>query len=186
MQVTELARSALLTVVDFRCDATPATPTFVEVHGRHSVSFVRRGSFGCRTHGRAHELVAGSVLIGHPGDEFLCTHDHQDGGDECLSFQLSEGLVASLDASVDVWRIGALPPLQELVPLGELAQLAANGASDVALDEAGIALAGRFVELAAAKRRPPKSTSARDRRRAVEAALFLDERCQTAIPLERL
>ncbi|HEY6723263.1 MAG TPA: AraC family transcriptional regulator, partial [Polyangiaceae bacterium] len=108
MQVAELARSALLTVVDFRCDATPASPTVVEVHGCHSVSFVRRGSFGCRTQGKAHELVAGSVLIGHPGDEFLCTHDHHDGGDECLSFQLSEGLVASLDASVDVWRAGAL------------------------------------------------------------------------------
>src|SRR5688572_18758421 len=114
MQVTELARSALLSVVDFRCDATPEAPTFVEVHGCHSVSFVRRGSFGCRTRGKAHELVAGSLLVGHRGDEYVCTHDHHDGGDECLSFQLSDEFVASLDAGTDVWRTGALPPLQEL------------------------------------------------------------------------
>ena len=186
MQVTELARSALLSVVDFRCDATPETPTFVEVHGCHSVSFVRRGSFGCRARGKAYELVAGSLLVGHRGDEYVCTHDHHDGGDECLSFQLSDELVASLDAGTDVWRTGALPPLQELSLLGELAQLAAQGESDVALDEAGIALTGRFVEVAGTKRRPEPRSSPRDRRRAVEAALFLDERCQTAIPLERL
>ena len=184
MQVTELAHSALLSVLDFRCDATPASPSFVEVHGRHSVSFVRRGSFGCDTRGKAHELVAGAVLIGYPGDEFLCSHDHHDGGDECLSFQLSEELVASLEAKSDVWRIGALPPLQELIVLGELAQLSADGASDVALDEVGIALAARFVELASAKARSLSRASARDRRRAVEAALFLDERCETDLSLE--
>ena len=36
---------------------------------------------------RLFELVAGSVLVGHAGDEFVCTHEHHDCGDECLSFQ---------------------------------------------------------------------------------------------------
>lgn len=186
MQVTELARTGLLGVVDFRCDATPASPTFVEVHAAYSVSFVRRGSFGCRTRGKAHELVAGSILVGSPGEEFTCTHDHHDGGDECLSFQLSEELVASLGGSAELWQVGALPPLQELMLLGELAQLSANGQSDVALDEAGIALAARFLELTRPKRPTPRPASARDRRRAVEVALFLDERCEQALPLERI
>jgi len=186
MQVTELARSSLLSVLDFRCDATPATPTFVEVHRAHSVSFVRRGSFGCRTRGKSHELVAGSVLVGQPGDEFLCTHDHHHGGDECLSFQLSAELVDSLGGGPAVWQIGALPPLQELILLGELAQLSTHGASDVALDEAGIALAARFVELAGSKRSSSRSASPRDRQRAVQAALFLDESCALELPLERI
>lgn len=188
MQVTELARSALLTVVDFRCQATPASPTFVEVHRRHSVSFVRRGSFGCRTRGKAYELVAGSLLIGHTGEEYVCTHDHHDGGDECLSFQLSDELVASLEAGAKVWQVGALPPLQATMALGALAQLAADGSSDVAVDEAGVALAGRFVELALdrSQPRPPSRISPRDRRRAVEAALFVDERCHTELTLDRL
>jgi len=186
MQVTELARSSLLTILDFRCDATPATPTFVEVHRAHSVSFVRRGSFGCRTRGNAHELVAGALLVGHPGDEFVCSHDHHHGGDECLSFQLSDELVDSLGASSGVWQIGALPPLAELMLTGELAQLSAAGNSDIALDEAGIALAARFVELAGSQRPAPRSASARDRRRAVQAALFLDESCARELPLERI
>jgi hypothetical protein len=33
------------------------------------------------------------VLIGHRGDEYTCTHDHHDGGDECLSLQLAPELV---------------------------------------------------------------------------------------------
>jgi len=186
MQVTGLGRSPLLSVLDFRCDATPATPTFVEVHRAHSVSFVRRGSFGCRTRGKAHELVAGSVLVGHPGDEFVCTHDHHDGGDECLSFQLSAELVDSLGAGSGVWQIGALPPLAELMLAGELAQLSATGDSDIALDEAGIALAARFVELVGSKRSSSCSASPSDRRRAVQAALFLDESCANELPLERI
>ena len=186
MQVTGLGCSSLFSVLDFRCDATPATPTFVEVHRAHSVSFVRRGSFGCRTRGKVHELVAGSVLVGHPGDEFVCTHEHHHGGDECLSFQLSAELVDSLSASSGVWQIGALPPLAELMLTGELAQLSATGNSDIALDEAGIALAARFVELAGSQRSASRAASPSDRRRAVQAALFLDESCTLELPLERI
>jgi len=31
---------------------------------------VRKGSFGYRTRGKSFELVAGSILVGHPGDEY--------------------------------------------------------------------------------------------------------------------
>ena len=54
------------------------------------------------------------------------------------------------------------------------------------LDEVGVALAGRFLDNAGTKRRSSNRKSARDRRRAVEAALFLDESCHTTVPLERL
>lgn len=54
------------------------------------------------------------------------------------------------------------------------------------LDEVGVALAGRFLDIAGTKRRSSNRKSARDRRRAVEAALFLDESCHTTVPLERL
>ena len=45
-----------------------------------------------------------------------------------------------------IWRVGSVPPLPELVVLGELAQTAADGSSDVGLDEVGHAFAARFVE----------------------------------------
>ena len=45
-----------------------------------------------------------------------------------------------------------LPPLPELMVLGELAQTAADGNSDVGLDEVGHVMASRFVELASGRK----------------------------------
>ena len=78
-----------ISVLDYRCNATPADAPFTEQHGAHSISYVRRGTFGYHSRGRSFELVAGAFLIGHRGDEFICTHDHHGGGDECLSFHLT-------------------------------------------------------------------------------------------------
>ena len=59
---------------------------------------MRKGSFGLHCRGKFSELVAGSVLIGHPGDEYTCTHDHVC-GDECLSFFFGAGLVEAIGDS---------------------------------------------------------------------------------------
>jgi AraC-like DNA-binding protein len=172
-------------VTDYRCGAGPEDRPFVELHDDHSLSYVRRGSFGCRTLGRAHELVAGAILIGHPGDEYMCTHDHHAGGDECLSFHFAPELVESIGDRKEMWRTGSLPPLGELIVLGELAQAAAEGRSDLALDEIGMMIAARFVELVSGRERRPERIGPRDRRRAVEAALWLDAHSDKSIALEQ-
>jgi AraC-like DNA-binding protein len=171
-------------VMDTRCDAGPGAPSFVEHHVNHSVSYVRGGSFGYRVRGERHELVAGAVLVGHPGDEYVCSHEHGC-GDACLSFHLAPGLVETLGGRGEAWRAGAVPPLPELVVLGELGQAAAAGASDVGLDEVGLLLAARLVEVAAGRRRPRRAPAARDRRRAVAAALWLDAHAGEPVDLER-
>src|ERR1700730_15057150 len=89
---TPLLERPSVTISDFRCTALPGDAPFKERYHRHSVSYVRKGSFGCHSRGRFFELVAGSVLVGHPGDEYVCTHDHVC-GDECLSFFLDPELV---------------------------------------------------------------------------------------------
>jgi AraC-like DNA-binding protein len=144
---------------------------------------VRKGSFGCESRGRSFDLVAGSILVGHPGDEYVCTHDHVC-GDECLSFFLSPELVDALGDRVDIWQIGAAPPLPELMVLGELAQSAADGRSDVGLDEVGQLFASRFVEVVSGRSREPAPTTSRDRRRAVETALWIDAHSHQQIDLE--
>src|SRR5512134_2080155 len=126
-------RRGVISATDYRCTATAGDEPFVEVHGAYTVSYVREGTFGYRVRGDAFELVAGSVLIGCPGDEYVCTHEH-GGGDECLSFDLAPALVEAIGAG-PVWRTGGVPPLPELMVLGELAQSAADGTSDVGLDE---------------------------------------------------
>lgn len=184
MTATPLLQRDSISVFDFRCSAGPQDTPFVEQHRCHSVSYVRKGSFGCRSRGRSFELVAGSVLVGHPGDEYMCTHDHVC-GDECLSFFLSEGLVATIGDRAEVWQVGAAPPLPELMVLGELAQAAASGRSDVGLDEVGQLFASRFVEVVSGRAPEPAPAAARDRRRAVETALWIDAHSHHPIDLEQ-
>lgn len=183
MHVAPLHRGAL-SVIDFRCQAGPHTPEQVERHDLTSVSYVRRGSFGYRARGEEFELVAGSVLVGHGGDEFVCTHAHHHGGDECLSFKLAPELAEGFGAKPQHWRAGGVPPLPELMVLGELAQAAAEGDSDFGVDEAGLLLVGRYLALADGRRRAPLQAHARDRRRAVESALWLDDHAHEDIDLE--
>jgi AraC-like DNA-binding protein len=179
----EVLRRGALTVIDCRCTAGPGEPAVAEVYEGHSISFVRAGTFGVRTRGRAFELVAGSILVGHPGDEYVCSHDHAQ-GDECLSFQLAPELVHEVGEAPAAWQVGTAPPLPELMVAGELAQAAAEGATDVAVDEAGLWLISRFVALATDRRPARTGAGARDRRRAVEAAAFIAARSHEALDLE--
>jgi AraC-like DNA-binding protein len=182
MTSTTLLQRPSVTVSDFKCSAVPGEKPFAEQHRCHSISYVRKGSFGYVSRGRSHELVVGSFLIGFPGAEFVCTHDHVC-GDECLSFFFEPDLVESIGDRAEAWQIGAAPPLSELMVLGELAQAAADGRSDIGLDEVGCLLASRLASVASGRTRSPAKVTARDRRRAVETALWIDAHSHRAIEL---
>jgi AraC family transcriptional regulator len=169
-----------IAVVHVRCDAGSGTPAVVEQHAAWSLAVVRRGSFGCACHGRRFELVPGSLLVGRPGDEYVCTHDAHDGGDECLSFRLPPELVDEIDARDRVWRSGVVPPLAETAVLGELAQ------SNLGLDEVGVALAARYVGALAGRRRAPVRPMSADRRRVVDSALWIETHAGEDVSLQQL
>lgn len=173
-----------VSAVDYRCKAGETEAPYAEWHEVFSISYVRKGSFGYRTRGRTMEMVAGSVLVGHTGHEYVCTHDHHVCGDECLAFRLSPELAEQFAGGAAQRRHSHLPPLPEMMVLGELAQGAAEGRSDIGLDEAGLLFAARFAELAAGAAPSPLRASAEDSRRAVHAALFLDEFSHRDIRLE--
>ena len=178
MAATTIFSSPSLSVIDYRCEAGPRDKPYWESHQNHSVAYVRKGGFGCRARGHVHELVAGSVLVGYPGDEYMCTHDHHGCGDECLSFQFTPEFVDRLGGKAEPWRAGAVPPLAELMVLGERA------GGDLGWDELGLLFASRFVELLSDRKSKPQAVSAADRRRAVEAALWIDEHAREEIGLE--
>jgi AraC-like DNA-binding protein len=180
---TILLKHRAISVSDFRCTARPGDKPFTEQFACHSVSYVRKGSFGCQTRGRSFDLVTGSVLVGFPGDEYVCTHDHVC-GDECLSFFLEPDLVEAIGDRREAWRVGAAPPLPELMVLGELAQAAADGRSDLGLDEAGCLFASRFVDAVSDRARKPAAIKARDRRRAVETAQWIEANSHHPIDLD--
>ena len=184
MDATTHLMTRSMTVSEFRCDAGPDDTPFAECRTGHSIAYVRSGSFGCHCRAGFFELVAGSMLVGAPGEEYTCTHEHVS-GDVCLSFFLSENMVDALGGRRASWQVGATPPLPELMVLGELAQTAADGNSDIGLDEVGQILAGRFIDVVSGKARKPATPTARDRRRAVEAALWIDDNSHAGVDLEQ-
>jgi AraC family transcriptional regulator len=184
MQTSKLFKSESIQVVDYRCSAGPAEKPFAEMHTGYSVSYVRKGSFGYQSRGVSHELVAGSVLLGYPQDEFMCTHDHHVCGDECLAFHLSPGFVDLIENDRKVWRTGSLPPLPELMVLGELAQAVAEGRSDIGLDEIGLWLAARVARVVSPRKSDSFRATAHDRKRAVEAALWIHAHSHESLALE--
>lgn len=185
MLITTELQCGPIQVVDYHCSAGPEAKPFTELHHGYSVSYVRKGSFGDRTRGESYELVAGSVLVGYPGDEFMCTHDHHVCGHECLAFHLSSDFVALMGGGTETWRTGGLPPLPELMVLGELAQVAAEGRCDIGLNEIGLWFAFRFVEIVTGLKRSNQQTTAHDRRRTVAAAIWINAHSHEGIALSK-
>ena len=144
---TPLLKRGSISVSDFRCTAGPGDKPFVEQFDCHSVSYVRKGSFGCQSRGdgrsnwwRDRSWSAIPATNMSAATITVC-------GDECLSFFLAPELVEAIGDRTEAWRVGAAPPLPELMVLGELAQAAADGRSDIGLDEIGHLFASRFVEV---------------------------------------
>jgi AraC-like DNA-binding protein len=92
--------------------------------------------------------------------------------------------VDAIGDRTEAWRVGAAPPLPELMVLGELAQAAADGRSDIGLDEVGQLFASRFVEVVSGRICRPVPPKARDRRRAVETALWIEAHSHQQIDLD--
>lgn len=187
MAVVTTLHSGSVKVTDYRCSATPDERPVSEVHAAHSVSYVRCGGFSYRYRGQTYEMVTGSVLVGRRDDEFMCTHDHHACGDECLSFHLSPEILDTLGrAGVEgcdrIWRSGGVPPLPKLVVLGELAQACVGSRSAIGLDEIGLMFSSRFVDVVSGRKSETVPLPQRDRRRAVEAAMWID--ANAAAPLD--
>jgi AraC-like DNA-binding protein len=88
------------------------------------------------------------------------------------------------DALVTGYLIQAHLSAKRYARAGELAQAAADGTSDVGLGELGMLLVSRFVEAMSGRKRNPPEIRACDRRRAVDAALWIDANSHQPIDLE--
>jgi len=174
-----------LSVVEYLCDSGPGDRPFTEHHRTLTLSFVRSGGFGYRHRGRSFDLVAGSVLVGHKDDEYVCTHEHVH-GDDCLSFEFTPELAGETGLASAVRPVSVVPPRPEVMILGELAQSVIDGRSDASLDEVAWMLAGRIAGIASEPPVRPASLSSSDRRRAVTSALWIDAQSNRPLTLERI
>jgi AraC family transcriptional regulator len=182
MAATTLMQRGSLTVTDYRCSRGPHDAPYPEQHESFSIAYVRKGSFGYRCRGQAVELVAGAVLLGRPGDEYKCTHDHVC-GDECLVFSFAPELAETVGAGSALWQAGCVPPVSEAMVFGELAQATADNGCDIGLDEAGLLFAAACARVVAGQRPRARRACARDRHRMVEAAFWLDAHAHEQIDL---
>jgi len=183
MPAFTLLRDGDLRVFDSRCTAGPRDRPYPEVHSGFSLAYVRRGSFGYVTCGRRYELVAGAFMVGRPGDEYTCTHEHHERGDECLSFQFREDWLEAQGLDARGWASRALPVLAPLAVLGERAQAAAEGRPGSDFEESAVLLAARLLDLQGAAGAGRLRVSARDRRRAVRSALWLEAHADQQVSL---
>lgn len=185
LTITPLVRGPV-SAAAYICSAGPAERPIAEQHAAWSVSYVQSGSFGCTCRGRQFELMPGSVLLGRPGDEYICTHDHHRGGDQCLAFFIDEAVADEIGGGNRPWETGALPPLAELIAWGELAGSSARYQRGPRVDEIGVAVATKVVDLIGGRRRAALRPGPADRRRAIESALWIEANAAQDVDLQAL
>lgn len=171
-----VARHESVTVVGFRCDTA-----VTGAHDELTVSFVRAGSLTYQAGRRSFELVPGSVLVGPPGVAYSCTH-RPGGAGECVSFRFPPPMAADI-AGPTGWRATGIPPLAELTVLGGLAQAAEEGRTTLSAQEVGVLLAGRLAAVVSGTP-APRPLTASDRKRAVDAALWIDAHAADPVDLD--
>jgi AraC family transcriptional regulator len=82
--------------------------------------------------------------------------------------------------------VGAIPPISELMILAELTEAAVARRTDVSPTEAALTFAARFVEIASGRSEGLRPPAARERRRAVQAALFIEQNSTQELELQTL
>jgi AraC-like DNA-binding protein len=141
-------------VDDVVCSAGPQDRPYEEEHKQVAIAIVTGGSFQYRgsTAGPGRELMTpGSVLLGNPGQCFVCGHEHGL-GDRCISFRYSPEYFATITKGVGRRlreRFGTLrlSPVRELSPVIARAVSAARSTTVTAIawEELGIKLAVEAV-----------------------------------------
>jgi AraC family transcriptional regulator len=183
--ITTLVRGPV-SAAAYVCAAGGTDRPIAEQHRAWSVSYVQSGSFSCACRGRQFELMRGSVLLGRPGDEYTCTHDHHRGGDECLAFFIDPEVADEIGGRHGAWQSVGLPPIAECIALGELARSAVRRQEGPRVDEIGMMLATKVVDVIAGVPRARRQPRPADRRRAIDSAHWIEAHAADDVDLQML
>jgi AraC-like DNA-binding protein len=146
-----VARSDGWLVEEIVCTYGPSDRPFEEQHDNVAVAIVLAGSFQYwSATGRA-LMTPGSLLLGNPGQPFVCAHEHGT-GDRCLSFRFAPGLFEDLAPAAGVrgrpeFMLPRVPPLKALSPLLARAAAGAADPTGVSWEELGIEIASEAMRL---------------------------------------
>ncbi|MCC6554486.1 MAG: helix-turn-helix transcriptional regulator [Polyangiaceae bacterium] len=184
-----LAEARGVRLSDVVCGLGPRDGVFPEVHERACVAVVREGGFVYRTSTGSSVLSPGWIMLGRPGDEYECRHEHGS-GDRCLLVEL-EGELLDEAAGPAGLVVPALPPCPGLEAMVRLAALTPGApARELALEEVASTLAARVAGEQAAllgRRRPAgREAGAAQRQRVKRAAEFLVAHAEEPLRLQDL
>ena len=140
-------------VRDVHCHYGPSDRPFEERHAAVCIGLVVSGSFTYRASAHPQLMTPGSLLLGSPGQTFLCAHEHS-AGDHCLDFsftpaffeQIASGAVSNpAHAHLPAARIPALPALS---PFAARAAAALASPAHAPWEELALSLAAQTLRLA--------------------------------------
>jgi AraC family transcriptional regulator len=156
-------------VLDIVCTYGPRDQPFEEHFQATSISLVLAGSFICRSQHGSSLMSSGSLLLGHAGKGFECSHQYGE-GDRCLSFQFDEDLFERLARDLGTaprLNIDRLPPLPVFAPVSARAWIAATtaGGSTVSaslpdpVEEIALELAAMVIQTACGRSQMATNTA---------------------------
>ncbi len=164
---------------DVICSCGPHDRTVQEEHDVGCIAIVTGGTFRYRSTVGSAVLAPGALLLGNPGHNFECSHDHST-GDRCLSFKFAPEFLEDVAAAVPgarqvEFKVPRLPPRPDLLPVVVAAEAARDDGDAAELEEIAVRLAGVVSAALAEPARRPAAPSRSDERR-ISAALHRIER----------
>lgn len=180
-------------VKEFTCYAGPQDRPFEETHDVFTVAAVMAGSFVYQTDGGRRLMHPGSLLLGNAGACYQCGHDHST-GDRCVSFRFwpeyfEEVAAAAAGSTRFRFPAGALPAIDDLIPVLARVEAVGDGAAAGALELEELAVTVVEKVLAVASGAPEElgsAVTARDERRISEVLHHLEEHFDQPLQLEEL
>lgn len=171
-------------VSDIACHAGPRDRAEEELHMNFCIAVVASGSFQYQSSAGRELMTPGSLLLGSPGQQFKCGHEHGV-GDRCISFAYDAEFFESLASETGMGlpsQLAALrvPPKREfaLLMARTHAYLVGENAGVAAWEEIAVELATRALESANCRPSAASSLAAEARVtrivRMIESQLDLD------------
>jgi AraC-like DNA-binding protein len=172
------------------CTYGPSDRPFEEQHDNVAVAIVLAGSFQYRTSTGHALMTPGSLLLGNPGQPFICSHEHGR-GDRCLSFRFAPGMFENLAAAAGARRRPdftqpRIPPLKALSPL--LARACAGIAEPIGVswEELGVEIASEAMRLSRGISNRPTEGPPGAAARVTRTIRLIERHPETALTLEVL
>lgn len=191
--VRPIASAQGLEIIEFTCYAGPQDRPFEEQHDRTTIAAVMAGSFVYKTDGGKRLMHKGSLLLGNAGACYECGHDHST-GDRCVSFRFTpatfEELAASAAGSMHFrFPAGALPAIDELIPILARLEAIAEGASasPMELEEMAVTVVEQVLRVASgAPQALSVAVTRRDEQRISEVLRYLEGTCDQPLQIDEL